>query len=380
MSSERTNSKNSIEELSKINEYKDESYFIDACIQAIELNEDEILNKEDCIQKINKLKINSINQKSLSNKLNKKKLDKYKNILKPITQKCIDEILEESKKEFEKISTANNNDRNDYNKRSVKNLDKNISDNFGNRINKDNNSNQNNIIHEDRNEKKLTQFFRGKQRRYTVLKHINEYLESNDVTMNELIENNPFQDKPYHIPGSYEFIEAVKFGNSNYVNDALINDGIFLFVIDYYGQTGYHWAAKLGNIKILDLLIKFGRHHNQKDFKGRTPLYLAAVNNNMEVCKYLLSNGANPFLTDKRGKTPADIAGSKKLSDFLRDSMAQPFSNPVYKAKMQKILHDRANHLFKEEQRVQREKAGRRFSIKRMVVDETPNREEKNNK
>ena len=120
MSSERTNSKNSIEELSKINEYKDESYFIDACIQAIELNEDEILNKEDCIQKINKLKINSINQKSLSNKLNKKKLDKYKNILKPITQKCIDEILEESKKEFEKISTANNNDRNDYNKRSVK--------------------------------------------------------------------------------------------------------------------------------------------------------------------------------------------------------------------------------------------------------------------
>jgi hypothetical protein len=84
MSSERTNSKNSIEELSKINEYKDESYFIDACIQAIELNEDEILNKEDCIQKINKLKINSINQKSLSNKLNKKKLDKYKNILKPI--------------------------------------------------------------------------------------------------------------------------------------------------------------------------------------------------------------------------------------------------------------------------------------------------------
>ena len=375
MSSERTNTKNSIEELSKINEDKDDSYFIDACIQAIELNEDEILNKEDCIQKINKLKLNSINQKCLSNKQNKKKLDKFKNILKPITQKCIDEILEESKKELEKI-----NDRNDNNNKRSVNSDKNTNDNFGNIINKDNNSNQNNIIQQNRKEKKLTQFFRGKQRRYTVLKHINEYLESNDVTMNELIENNPFQDKPYHIPGSYEFIEAVKFGNSNYVNDALINDGIFLFVIDYYGQTGYHWAAKLGNIKILDLLIKFGRHHNQKDFKGRTPLYLAAMNNNMEVCKYLLSNGANPFLTDKRGKTPADIAGSKKLSDFLRDSMAQPFSNPVYKAKMQRILHDRANHLFKEGQRVKIEKTGRRFSVKRMVADETPNREEKINK
>ena len=302
-------------------------------------------------------------------------MDKFKNILKPITQKCIDEILEESKKELEKI-----NDRNDNNNKRSVNSDKNTNDNFGNIINKDNNSNQNNIIQQNRKEKKLTQFFRGKQRRYTVLKHINEYLESNDVTMNELIENNPFQDKPYHISGSYEFIEAVKFGNFNYVNDALINDGIYLFVIDYYGQTGYHWAAKLGNIKILDLLIKFGRHHNQKDFKGRTPLYLAAMNNNMEVCKYLLSNGANPFLTDKRGKTPADIAGSKKLSDFLRDSMAQPFSNPVYKAKMQRILHDRANHLFKEGQRVKIEKTGRRFSVKRMVADETPNREEKINK
>ena len=375
MSSERTNTKNSIEELSKINEDKDDSYFIDACIQAIELNEDEILNKEDCIQKINKLKLNSINQKCLSNKQNKKKLDKLKNILKPIIQKCIDEILEESKKELEKI-----NDRNDNNNKRSVNSDKNTNDNFGNIINKDNNSNQNNIIQQNRKEKKLTQFFRGKQRRYTVLKHINEYLESNDVTMNELIENNPFQDKPYHISGSYEFIEAVKFGNFNYVNDALINDGIYLFVIDYYGQTGYHWAAKLGNIKMLDLLIKYGRHHNQKDFKGRTPLYLAAMNNNMEVCKYLLSNGANPFLTDKRGKTPADIAGSKKLSDFLRDSMAQPFSNPVYKAKMQRILHDRANHLFKEGQRVKIEKTGRRFSVKRMVADETPNREEKINK
>ena len=100
--------------------------------------------------------------------------------------------------------------------------------------------------------------------------------------MNELIDNNPFQDKPYHVAGSYEFLEAVKFGNFDYVNEALIKYGIFLSVIDYYGQSAYHWAAKLGNIKMLDLLIKYGRHHNQKDFKGRIPLYLVAFNNNME--------------------------------------------------------------------------------------------------
>ena len=99
---------------------------------------------------------------------------------------------------------------------------------------------------------------------------------------------------------------------------------------------------------MLELLMNFGRHHNQKDFKGRTPLYLAAVNNKSEVCKYLLSNGANPFLSDKLGKTPADVAGSLKLREFLKDNMAQPFSNPVYKAKMQRILQDRALHFYKD--------------------------------
>ena len=45
--------------------------------------------------------------------------------------------------------------------------------------------------------------------------------------------------------------------------------------------------------------------------------------------------------------------------------MAQPFSNPVYKARMQRILHDRANHIFKEEQENEKEKkSGRAGSVK----------------
>ena len=364
MSSDKTstNNNNSSEEISNNNEYNNENFY-DVCIQAIELNNDKILDKEECIKGINQLKSNTIS-KSRTNKTNNQKLDKNSiSSKKSITQKCIDEILEESKNKIDKINILlKNNKNNNIQKLSNKN------------INNNNINNKKNISPKKSNkkDKNLNQFFRGKQRRYTVLKHINEYLESNDVTMNELIDNNPFQDKPYHVTGSYEFLEAVKFGNFDYVNEALIKDGIFLFVIDYYGQTGYHWAAKLGNIKMLDLLIKYGRHHNQKDFKGRTPLYLAAFNNKMEMCKFLLANGANPFLTNKEGKSPADAAGNKKLSDFLRDSMAQPFSNPVYKAKMQRILHDRANHIFKEEQENDKEKEkkrGRAGSVKNKKVE-----------
>ena len=375
MSSFKINSRNnSTEESGKNPEEKDGNNFYDVCIQAIESNNDDILNKEDCIKRINQLKLNFISKRSTSNKPKKKTIEKKIFSQKSISQKCIDELLEESQKNFEKI------DKNILNNKK-KDIQQ-ISNSNKNNVTKNNNNNitnsalANDLINNYRKGKKLNQFFKGKQRRYTVLKHINEYLESNDVTMNELIDNNPFQDKPYNISGSYEFIEAVKFSNYDYVNDALINDRIFLYVIDYYGQTGYHWAAKLGNIKMLNILIKFGRHHNQKDFKGRTPLYLAAVNNNMEMCKFLLSNGANPFLKDKNGKTPADAAGNRKLSDFLRDSMAQPFSNPVYKAKMKKILHDRANHLFKEEQNKEKEeKAGKKNSVN----DENENNENSEN-
>jgi hypothetical protein len=300
------------------------------------LNKDNIINKEESIERINQLKAQFLNIKNgvINNSSNisiKKKINKdspSKKLLKLIT---IDKILEEVE------------NKNLIHKLNLESKSNSSSENIIEKTNESSNIEKVKIEDKSKDkvkvkERNLNKFFKGKQKRYSVLKHINEYLESNDVTINELIENNPFQDKPYNKSGSYEFIEAVKFGNYDYVNEALIKHNHFLFVIDYFGQTGYHWAAKLGNIKMLNILINFGRHHNQKDFKGRTPLYLAAVNNNKEICKFLLDNGANPFLGDKKGKTPADAAENRELSEFLKESMAQPFSNPVYKAKMQKIL------------------------------------------
>ena len=178
-------------------------------------------------------------------------------------------------------------------------------------------------------------------KRYTLLKQIMNYLESNNITLYELIRNNPFQSKPYELSKSYEFLEAVKFRNYDYVLDALHFSRNYLFSFDYFGQTGYHWAAKLGDLKMLKLLMEYGLHHNQKDFKGRTPLYLAAFNNHKEICNYLLINNGNIFLRDKNGLGPADVAPNKELKFFLFDYMAQPFSNPTYKAKIQSILKER---------------------------------------
>ena len=121
----------------------------------------------------------------------------------------------------------------------------------------------------------------------------------------------------------------------------------YLFVFDCYGQTCYHWAAKLGNIKMLRMLLDYGLHHNQKDFKGRTPLYLAAVNNDREVCDILLRHKANIHLKDKNGKSASDVAGSKELKFYLGDVMTQPFSNPIYKKRVADYLRDREERIHK---------------------------------
>ena len=95
-------------------------------------------------------------------------------------------------------------------------------------------------------------------KRYTLFKEILTYLESNNITLNQMVENDPFQHEAYMIPKSYEFFTAVKFKNYDYVIQALNANKRYLFSIDYFGQTAYHWAAKLVDLKMLKIFIDYG--------------------------------------------------------------------------------------------------------------------------
>ena len=220
-------------------------------------------------------------------------------------------------------------------------------------------------------------------KRYTLFKTILIYLESNNITLYELLTNNPFQSKPYEIRNSYDFLFAVKFKNYDYVREALNYSKKFLFSFDYYGQTAYHWAAKLNDIKMLKLLMDFGLYHNQKDFKGRTPLYLAAYYNQKEVCIFLLNNNGNIFLKDKKDLSPADVAGSHELKYYLYEYMTQPFSNPIYKARVKKFLKDREERIKKkrEQEFFERKKNLEKERLQKLLKEEKEKKEkEKENK
>jgi len=152
---------------------------------------------------------------------------------------------------------------------------------------------------------------------------------------------NPFQTKPYQLRLGEKFIESVKFGNYEFVKEALSNNKNYLFVYDYFEQTAFHWAAKLGDLKMLKILISKGKNLNMKDKNGRTPLYFAAYNNNFDCVKILCDNGGNIFMEDNQGKKPIDVTNNLKIKVFLNDLMAFPYSNPYIKKEIMRLMKKR---------------------------------------
>ena len=212
-------------------------------------------------------------------------------------------------------------------------------------------------------------------KRYTLFKEILMYLESNNITLHQMVTNDPFQHEAYMIPNSYEFFNAVKFRNYKYVMNELNSNQQYLFSIDYLGQTPYHWAAKLGDLKMLQILIDYGRYHNQKDYKGRTPLYIAAMNDHKEVCNFLLNKGANIFLKDKNGLGPNDVAGSRETRSLLLDFMSQPFSNPIYKERIKQFLFEREEKIRLRNEKLEKEKR-KKENENKIKQNENNNRED----
>ena len=53
----------------------------------------------------------------------------------------------------------------------------------------------------------------------------------------EYINHNPFQERPFQISKSFEFINAVKFKNYEYVIEALQFSKAYLFSFDYYNKN-----------------------------------------------------------------------------------------------------------------------------------------------
>ena len=76
-------------------------------------------------------------------------------------------------------------------------------------------------------------------------------------------------------------------------------------------MTPLHWAARMQNTKIINILLSFGADPNKKDFEGATPLHTACSGSSLECIELLIAAGANPNLRDDFGTKASELI--KKL-------------------------------------------------------------------
>lgn len=124
------------------------------------------------------------------------------------------------------------------------------------------------------------------------------------------IENFSINLTPNYIRNNLFF--AITQGYNNCV-EGILQGG----VSEEIKNSSLCYAAEIGNISILKLLLSFKANINSKTthFPCNTPLHSAAINQNPELIRFLLTNNADANAHNWHGKTPAETLLGAKSDD-----------------------------------------------------------------
>ena len=87
---------------------------------------------------------------------------------------------------------------------------------------------------------------------------------------------------------------------------------------DFGGQSPLFYAAAVGNVETIKLLLSAGCDANERDNLGQTPLFYASRDGRIEVVRYLLSAGSNPNQTDRNAQTALFYAARENRRDICQ--------------------------------------------------------------
>lgn len=122
---------------------------------------------------------------------------------------------------------------------------------------------------------------------------------------------------PYEEPYSREFFVLIKNSKYKEVENELRNNRNYLLSFDFLGRTPYHWAIKLDDFDMLQILVNFGNYVNQKDYMGNTPLHIVAQKNDLNYCQFLINNGANYRIHNNNGKRPYELTTNEVIRIYF---------------------------------------------------------------
>jgi pectate lyase len=82
-------------------------------------------------------------------------------------------------------------------------------------------------------------------------------------------------------------------------------------------DISFHSAARIGDLAIVENIIRKGTDLNAKDVSGRTPLHYAVEYGHKNIVELLITKGANVNIKDDDGNTPGHVALGKYNNTIL---------------------------------------------------------------
>ncbi|MBR5160643.1 MAG: ankyrin repeat domain-containing protein, partial [Thermoguttaceae bacterium] len=79
-----------------------------------------------------------------------------------------------------------------------------------------------------------------------------------------------------------------------------------------------HYAAGLGNLNRVKLLVEKGADVNEKNDYGSTVLHYAAVSGKLKLVQYLVKKGADVNAKDNENMTAFDLAAARNKMDIVQ--------------------------------------------------------------
>jgi len=102
-------------------------------------------------------------------------------------------------------------------------------------------------------------------------------------------------------------VDCIQENNLGYFKELISHDKSLVNSI-HSGIFPIHYAADLGRLEMLNVLLDNGAYINELDDRGQTALHYATCNGFADVTKYLLSKGIDAAIQDSDGNSAADLA------------------------------------------------------------------------
>lgn len=112
---------------------------------------------------------------------------------------------------------------------------------------------------------------------------------------------------PVHYAASMGSVEAMKL---------LIAQRVDIKAKTFGGWTPLHYAAHGGHSEMVQLLVRAGHPVNIKDSGGETALFYAVEGNQVQVVRWLIDNGADVNADNNQGEMPLSVAKKNNFQEI----------------------------------------------------------------